>query len=102
MTTPTSWVPAVIWPSNRPHMVLASVTAPTNDVMTCLLRVLPTTGRRTHLFRLDRRLGVDLGGGEAGQGLGRVDIDEDAVILDLDLGDELGMGGDEVASADIA
>src|SRR5580658_11035348 len=51
MTTPASCVPAVIWPSNKPHMVLASVTAPTNDVMTCLLRVSPTTGRRTRLFR---------------------------------------------------
>ncbi len=66
-------------------MALASVTAPSNDVMTASFGVLPDNEASAAIIP---KSGVDLGGsGEAGKGLGGVDVDEDAVIVDLDLGD---------------
>src|SRR5258708_3936917 len=103
MTTPANSVPAVIWPSKTPNTVLASVTAPTSELMTASFGLFCRFPRQRGRFEfIPRFLGLHLRRSrEAGESLGRVDIRDDAVAVHLDLDDQLGMGGDHVAGADI-
>src|SRR5258707_145572 len=96
-------VPAVIWPSKTPNTVLASVTAPTSELMTASFGLFCRFPRQRGRFEfIPRFLGLQLRRSrEAGESLGRVDIREDAVAVHLDLDDQPGMGGDHVAGADI-
>src|SRR5216683_2835752 len=103
MTTPANSVPAVIWPSKTPNTVLASVTAPTSELMTASFGLFCRFPRQRGRFEfIPRFLGLHLRRSrEAGESLGRVDVRDDAVAVHLDLDDQLGMGGDHVAGADI-
>src|SRR5689334_1452958 len=101
MTTPANSVPAVIWPSRTPNIVLASVTAATSELIPASFGTFCLFSRQRGGFEfIPRFLCVDLRRpGEAGQSLGRIDVEQRPVALHLHLDHQLGMRGDQVAGA---
>src|SRR5438874_13784964 len=86
----------MIWGKNKGSTYFGNASKDSNDRKWVLYR----SNLLNHLENLGGG-GFDLVA-QTGEGVRRVDVDEDAVAVHLDLADDLGMLADQVLGADIA